>query len=212
MQWGVPYLPIDPKDLGRSYEAVIRVNSQSGKGGVAYLLKNDHGVDLPRRAQIEFSGVVQKHTEKSGAEVTGEQLWNIFTDEYLPARESGEHRWGRYRITDMSTHAEDEGNTVLELGLDVAGQHHERTAQGTGPIDALISLFIAEGMDLRLLDYSEHTMSASANAQAASFVELAVGERVLWGAGLDSNTTRASLKAVISAVNRAVRDAESTRQ
>ena len=207
LEWAVPYLPIDPKDVGRSYEAVIRVNSQSGKGGVAYLLKNDYGVDLPRRAQIEFSGVVQKHTETSGSEVTGEQLWDIFTDEYLPARDNGP-RWGRYRITAMTTHAEDEGNTVLELGLDVAGQHYERTAHGNGPIDALISLFIAEGMDVRLLDYSEHTMSASANAQAASFVELAVGERVLWGAGLDSNTTRASLKAVISAVNRAIRDAE----
>ncbi|MDN5699002.1 MAG: 2-isopropylmalate synthase [Kocuria sp.] len=212
LEWAVPYLPIDPKDVGRSYEAVIRVNSQSGKGGVAYLLKSEYGVDLPRRAQIEFSGVVQKYTETSGSEVSGAQLWNIFTDEYLPARESGDHRWGRYRISSMSTHAEDEGNTVLEIGLDVDGQRHDRTSQGNGPIDALISLFNAEGVDVRLLDYSEHTMSASANAQAASFVELAVGDRVLWGVGMDNNTTRSSLKAVISAINRAVRDAQLAEQ
>ena len=212
MEWAVPYLPVDPKDVGRSYEAVIRVNSQSGKGGVAYLLKSEYGIDLPRRAQIEFSGVVQKYTETSGSEVTAQQLWKIFTDEYLPAKDGGGELWGHYRITSISTHAEDEGNTVLEIGLDVGGEHHERTAHGTGPIDALIQLFNAEGVDVRLLDYTEHTLSASANAQAASYVELAVGDRVLWGAGMDNNTTRASLKAVISAVNRAVRDAQLAQQ
>ena len=207
LEWAVPYLPIDPKDVGRSYEAVIRVNSQSGKGGVAYLLKSEYGIDLPRRAQIEFSGAVQKYTETSGSEVSAQKLWTIFSDEYLPTTD-GSTRWGHYRITSISTHAEDEGGTVLEIGLDVAGEHRERTAQGTGPIDALINLFNQEGVDVRLLDYTEHTLSASANAQAASYVELAVGDRVLWGAGMDTNTTRASLKAVISAVNRAVRDAQ----
>jgi len=208
LEWAVPYLPIDPKDVGRSYEAVIRVNSQSGKGGVAYLLKSEYGIDLPRRAQIEFSGVVQKFTETSGSEVSAQQLWTIFCDEYLPSRDGSGSTWGHYRITSISTHAEDQANTVLEIGLDVGGEHKERTAQGTGPIDALINLFNREGVDVRLLDYTEHTLSASANAQAASYVELAVGDRVLWGAGTDSNTTRASLKAVISAVNRAVRDAQ----
>ena len=211
LEWAVPYLPIDPKDVGRSYEAVIRVNSQSGKGGVAYLLKSEYGIDLPRRAQIEFSRAVQKYTETSGSEVSAQQLWKIFSDEYLPTTD-GTSRWGHYRITSISTHAEDEGGTVLEIGLDVGGEHRERTAQGTGPIDALINLFNQEGVDVRLLDYTEHTLSASANAQAASYVELAVGDRVLWGAGMDSNTTRASLKAVISAVNRAVRDAQGTEQ
>ncbi|MCR4524861.1 2-isopropylmalate synthase [Kocuria rhizophila] len=211
LEWAVPYLPIDPEDVGRSYEAVIRVNSQSGKGGVAYLLKSEYGIDLPRRAQIEFSGAVQKYTETSGSEVSAQQLWKIFSDEYLPTTD-GTSRWGHYRITSISTHAEDEGGTVLEIGLDVGGEHRERTAQGTGPIDALINLFNQEGVDVRLLDYTEHTLSASANAQAASYVELAVGDRVLWGAGMDSNTTRASLKAVISAVNRAVRDAQGTEQ
>lgn len=211
LEWAVPYLPIDPEDVGRSYEAVIRVNSQSGKGGVAYLLKSEYGIDLPRRAQIEFSGAVQKYTETSGSEVSAQQLWKIFSDEYLPTTD-GTSRWGHYRITSISTHAEDEGGTVLEIGLDVGGEHRERTAQGTGPIDALINLFNQEGVDVRLLDYTEHTLSASANAQAASYVELAVGDRVLWGAGMDSNTTRASLKAVISAVNRAVRDAQGAEQ
>ncbi|RLZ02863.1 2-isopropylmalate synthase [Kocuria tytonicola] len=206
LEWAVPYLPIDPKDVGRSYEAVIRVNSQSGKGGVAYLLKSEYGIDLPRRAQIEFSGAVQRYTETSGSEVSAQQLWKIFSDEYLPTTD-GDSRWGHYRITSISTHAQDEGNTVLEVGLDVGGEHRERTAQGTGPIDALVNLFNQEGVDVRLLDYTEHTLSASANAQAASYVELAVGDRVLWGAGMDTSTTRASLKAVISAVNRAVRDA-----
>ncbi|MBK4121226.1 2-isopropylmalate synthase [Kocuria rhizophila] len=212
LEWAVPYLPIDPKDVGRSYEAVIRVNSQSGKGGVAYLLKSEYGIDLPRRAQIEFSGVVQKFTETSGSEVSAQQLWTIFCDEYLPSRDGSGSTWGHYRITSISTHAEDQANTVLEIGLDVGGEHKERTAQGTGPIDALINLFNREGVDVRLLDYTEHTLSASANAQAASYVELAVGDRVLWGAGMDSNTTRASLKAVISAVNRAVRDAQEAAQ
>ena len=211
LEWAVPYLPIDPKDVGRSYEAVIRVNSQSGKGGVAYLLKSEYGIDLPRRAQIEFSGAVQKYTETSGSEVSAQQLWKIFSDEYLPTTD-GTSRWGHYRITSISTHAEDDGGTVLEIGLDVGGEHRERTAQGTGPIDALINLFNQEGVDVRLLDYTEHTLSASSNAQAASYVELAVGDRVLWGAGMDSNTTRASLKAVISAVNRAVRDAQGAEQ
>jgi len=212
LEWAVPYLPVDPKDVGRSYEAVIRVNSQSGKGGVAYLLKSEYGIDLPRRAQIEFSGVVQKFTETSGSEVSAQQLWTIFRDEYLPSRDGSGSTWGHYRITSISTHAEDQANTVLEIGLDVGGEHKERTAQGTGPIDALINLFNREGVDVRLLDYTEHTLSASANAQAASYVELAVGDRVLWGAGMDSNTTRASLKAVISAVNRAVRDAQEAAQ
>ncbi len=207
--WAVPYLPIDPKDLGRSYEAVIRVNSQSGKGGVAYLLKNEHGLDLPRRAQIEFSRVVQEHTDTSGGEVSGAQLWKAFEDEYLPtAHESGDGRWGRYRITNITTTSEEDGETTLEIGLDVEGVQHHCTGQGNGPIEALLAVFAAEGVDVRVLDYSEHAMSAGGDAQAASYVEAAVGDRVLWGVGIDANTTRASLKAVVSAVNRAIRDAQ----
>ena len=150
---------------------------------------------------------MQRDAEQQGVGVDDLE-WAV---PYLPTTD-GTSRWGHYRITSISTHAEDEGGTVLEIGLDVGGEHRERTAQGTGPIDALINLFNQEGVDVRLLDYTEHTLSASANAQAASYVELAVGDRVLWGAGMDSNTTRASLKAVISAVNRAVRDAQGTEQ
>ncbi|KAA9395027.1 2-isopropylmalate synthase [Kocuria coralli] len=207
LEWAVPYLPIDPKDLGRSYEAVIRVNSQSGKGGVAYLLKTDHGLDLPRRAQIEFSGVVQKHTETTGTEISGERLWGIFQDEYLPAGSTGT-RWGRYLITSIRTTSEADGDTRLDIGLEVDGRQVERTGTGNGPIDAMIQVFQEVGIDLRLLDYSEHTLSAAADAHAASYVELAVGERILWGAGIDSSTTRSSLKAIVSAVNRAVRDSQ----
>ncbi|MFI7482279.1 2-isopropylmalate synthase [Kocuria sp. M1R5S2] len=209
MVWAVPYLPIDPKDLGRTYEAVIRVNSQSGKGGVAYLLNSDHGLDLPRRAQIEFSRVVQEHSDTAGGEISGAELWKIFADEYLPtAHDGGPGRWGRYRITNITTSSEEEGETTLEIGLDVDGVQHHRTGHGNGPIEALLQVFAAEGMDVRVLDYSEHALSAGGDAQAASYVEAAVGERVLWGVGIDANTTRASLKAVVSAVNRAVRDAQ----
>ncbi|MCD1143787.1 2-isopropylmalate synthase [Kocuria sp. LUK] len=209
LPWAVPYLPIDPKDLGRTYEAVIRVNSQSGKGGVAYLLKHEHGLDLPRRAQIEFSRAVQEHTDTAGGEISGADLWRVFTDEYLPApQEGGPQRWGRYRITSLSTATSEEGGeTTLEVGLDVDGVAHHRTGHGNGPIEALLGVFAAEGVDVRVLDYSEHALSAGGDAQAASYVEAAVGDRVLWGVGIDANTTRASLKAVVSAVNRAVRDA-----
>ncbi|MCJ8503416.1 2-isopropylmalate synthase [Kocuria flava] len=210
LPWAVPYLPIDPKDLGRTYEAVIRVNSQSGKGGVAYLLQHEHGLDLPRRAQIEFSRAVQEHTDTAGGEISGADLWRVFTDEYLPApQEGGPQRWGRYRITSLSTATSEEGGeTTLEVGLDVDGVAHHRTGHGNGPIEALLGVFAAEGVDVRVLDYSEHALSAGGDAQAASYVEAAVGDRVLWGVGIDANTTRASLKAVVSAVNRAVRDAQ----
>ena len=207
--WAVPYLPIDPKDLGRTYEAVIRVNSQSGKGGVAYLLANEHGLDLPRRAQIEFSRVVQEHTDTSGGEVSGAELWKVFADEYLPTVQDGDAgRWGRYRITNITTTSEEDGESTLEIGLDVDGVQHHRTAQGNGPIEALQTILASEGVDVRVLDYSEHALSAGGDAQAASYVEAAVGDRVLWGVGIDANTTRASLKALVSAVNRAVRDAQ----
>lgn len=206
IEWAVPYLPIDPKDLGRSYEAVIRVNSQSGKGGVAYLLKQQKGLDMPKRAQVEFSGVVQNRTDSEGGEITSVALWDIFTDEYLPAEEGrGDRRWGKFRIAAMTTEATDTGDTTLKLKLDINGREIDRSAVGNGPIDALTRVLAHEGVDVRVLDYSEHAMSAGENAHAASYVEAAVGDRVLWGVGVDSNTTRAGLKALISAVNRALR-------
>jgi 2-isopropylmalate synthase len=205
--WAVPYLPIDPKDIGRSYEAVIRVNSQSGKGGVAYLLKNEHNMDLPRRAQIEFSGVVQRRTDTAGGEVTGAELWKVFQDEYLPnTPESGGEPWGHYALSSVNADTAEDGTFKLTASLLNGGVAQKRTASGTGPIAALLEILSEDGIDVRLLDYTEHALSASGNAAAAAYVELAVGERVLWGVGIDPNTTMSALKAVISAVNRAIRD------
>ncbi|PYI67512.1 2-isopropylmalate synthase [Arthrobacter livingstonensis] len=204
--WAVPYLPVDPKDLGRSYEAVIRVNSQSGKGGVAYLLKNEHSLDLPRRAQIEFSGVIQKRTDTVGGEVSGSELWTIFTDEYLPT-EVSDNGWGRYHIGPFTTSTGDDGEMSLTAKMTIDGVTTTRTGTGNGPIAALLAILGEDGVDVRVLDYSEHALSEGGDARAAAFVECAVGERVLWGVGIDANTSTSSLKAVISAVNRAVRDA-----
>lgn len=207
--WGVPYLPIDPQDLGRSYEAVIRVNSQSGKGGVAYLLKQQKGLDMPKRAQAEFSQVVQNRTDSEGGEITSVALWDIFRDEYLPSEDpTGEKRWGRFRIVSMTSEAADTGDTTLRIKLEIGRQTVERTGTGSGPIDALTQILSREGVDVRVLDYTEHAMSAGEYAQAASYVEAAVGDRILWGVGIDANTTRAGLKAVISAVNRSLRHAD----
>ncbi|WP_237232781.1 2-isopropylmalate synthase [Rothia nasisuis] len=208
LAWAVPYLPIDPKDLGRTYEAVIRVNSQSGKGGVAYLLKKDFGLDLPKRAQQEFSAIVQARTDAEGGEVASKALWDIFADEYLPSSEA-ESRWGKYRIESLSIDSEEHGETTMRVGLNIDGHTYNRSAVGSGPIEALQSILAQEGVDVRVLDYSEHTLASAANAQAASYIEAAVGSRVLWGVGIDSSTTRASLKAMISAVNRTLRDADS---
>ncbi|MDY3049335.1 MAG: 2-isopropylmalate synthase [Rothia sp. (in: high G+C Gram-positive bacteria)] len=206
MVWAVPYLPIDPKDLGRTYEAVIRVNSQSGKGGVAYLLKKDHGLDLPKRAQQEFSAIVQARTDAHGGEMESKALWDIFADEYLPSQDSSQ-RWGKFRIESLTLDSQEHGETSLRLGLNIDGHTYNRSAKGSGPIDALQKILSQEGVDVRILDYSEHTLASAANAQAASYIEAAVGSRVLWGVGIDASTTRASLKAMISAVNRALRDA-----
>ncbi|GAA2142450.1 2-isopropylmalate synthase [Arthrobacter humicola] len=204
--WQVPYLPVDPKDLGRSYEAVIRVNSQSGKGGVAYLLKNEHNLDLPRRAQIEFSGVIQKQTDTVGGEVSGAQLWQVFQDEYLPST-AADTQWGRYALGAIGTETDEAGAMTLTASLKIDGAQVRRTGTGNGPIAALLSILREDGVDVRVLDYSEHALSEGGSALAAAYVECAVGERVLWGVGIDANTITASLKAVISAVNRAIRDA-----
>ncbi|MBO0895688.1 2-isopropylmalate synthase [Arthrobacter sunyaminii] len=205
--WAVPYLPIDPKDIGRTYEAVIRVNSQSGKGGVAYLLKNEHNMDLPRRAQIEFSGVVQRRTDTAGGEITGAELWKVFQDEYLPSTpESDGEPWGHYALSSVNADTAEDGTFKMTAVLMNGEVQQKRTASGTGPIAALLEILGEDGIDVRLLDYTEHALSASGNAAAAAYVELAVGERVLWGVGIDANTTMSALKAVISAVNRAIRD------
>nr|WP_239541840.1 2-isopropylmalate synthase [Pseudoglutamicibacter cumminsii] len=205
MVWAVPYLPIDPRDVGRTYEAVIRVNSQSGKGGVAYLLKADYGLNLPRRHQVEFSQVVQKHTETSGTEVTSEQLWNVFTDEYLPAKQDDE-QWGYFRLLNVESAHESNDSVKLTATMEIDGIERVRASSGNGPIDALVNLLNAEGVDVRVMDYSEHALEAGGAARAAAYIEAAVDGRILWGVGIHTNTTLAGLNAVISAVNRAIRD------
>ncbi|MFG2761051.1 2-isopropylmalate synthase [Streptomyces wuyuanensis] len=202
IEWAVPYLPIDPKDVGRSYEAVIRVNSQSGKGGIAYVLKNDHKLDLPRRMQIEFSRIIQAKTDAEGGEVTPKEIWSVFQDEYLP---NPVDPWGRVQLRSGQTTSDTDGTDTLTVEAVVDGADTVLTGSGNGPISAFIDALNAIGVDARVLDYQEHTMSEGASAQAASYIECAIDGKVLWGIGIDANTTRASLKAVVSAVNRASR-------
>ncbi|MFI6932987.1 2-isopropylmalate synthase [Streptomyces sp. NPDC050287] len=202
LEWAVPYLPIDPKDVGRSYEAVIRVNSQSGKGGIAYVLKNDHKLDLPRRMQIEFSKIIQAKTDAEGGEVTGGDIWATFQDEYLP---NPENPWGRIQVRNGQSTTDKDGVDTLTVEAEVDGAETTLVGTGNGPISAFFHALQGIGIDARLLDYQEHTMSEGASAQAASYIECAIDGKVLWGIGIDANTTRASLKAVVSAVNRAAR-------
>ncbi|MCX3058616.1 2-isopropylmalate synthase [Streptomyces beihaiensis] len=202
IEWAVPYLPIDPKDVGRSYEAVIRVNSQSGKGGIAYVLKNDHSLDLPRRMQVEFSKVIQAKTDTEGGEVTPKAIWDVFQDEYLP---NPANPWGRIQLKAGQTTTDTDGVDTLTVEAEVDGAEQVLVGTGNGPISAFFHALQGIGIDARLLDYQEHTMSEGASAVAASYIEVAIGDKVLWGIGIDANTTRASLKAVVSAVNRSAR-------
>lgn len=205
LTWAVPYLPVDPKDLGRSYEAVIRVNSQSGKGGVAYLLKTDHALDLPRRLQIEFSGVVQAKTDAEGGEVTSGQIWSVFQDEYLPAERSDE-KWGRFELLRTDTSSDLGGSIALDTVLRVGEERVTADARGNGPINAFEAVLGQQGVEVRVLDYAEHALSAGGDALAASYVECSVNGRTLWGVGVDADISTASLKAIVSAVNRALRE------
>jgi 2-isopropylmalate synthase len=202
--WAVPYLPIDPKDLGRSYEAVIRVNSQSGKGGVAYLLKTDHALDLPRRLQIEFSGVVQAKTDAEGGEVTSDQIWSIFTDEYLPSTVADE-RWGRFELLSTRTESDMTGDVVLDVRLRDGDSEISARGNGNGPVAAFLAVLREQGFDVTVYDYVEHALSAGGDAQAAAYVELQVEGERLWGVGIDGDISTASLKAIVSGVNRAIR-------
>ncbi|MEY4902025.1 MAG: hypothetical protein RLZZ190_752 [Actinomycetota bacterium] len=200
--WAVPYLPIDPKDIGRSYEAVIRVNSQSGKGGVAYMMKNEHHLDLPRRLQIEFSRVVQAMTDEQGGEVTADELWNVFEDEYLPTQDAP---WGRFRLKGLSQTSVLDEDVNLEVTLLDRGDSKKLAGTGNGPIAAFCNILQAYGVDVKVLDYFEHALSAGGDASAAAYLECSISGETFWGVGIDPNTTTASLKAVVSAINRAIR-------
>jgi 2-isopropylmalate synthase len=193
--WEAPYLPIDPKDVGRSYEAVIRVNSQSGKGGVAFVMKAEANLDLPRRLQIEFSRVIQDHTDTGGGEVSPEQIWSIFEAVYLD-------RSSPLALNSVHTSSASGGRDALTVNVYDDGQLRTLEGSGNGPIAAFVDALGTIGHDIRVLDYAEHALSSGGDATAAAYVECAVGDQVLWGVGLDANIVTASLKAVVSAVNR----------
>ncbi|HET8591131.1 MAG TPA: 2-isopropylmalate synthase [Nakamurella sp.] len=197
--WQVPYLPIDPKDVGRTYEAVIRVNSQSGKGGVAYMMKTEHGLDLPRRLQIEFSKVVQQHTDSEGGEVSPAAMWSYFAEEYLDRRSPLSLVRSR-----MQTPEEPDGtNDQIVAQVLVDGTEQTVTGSGNGPVAAFCDALSGAGVDVRVLDYVEHALSAGGDARAAAYLECVIDGSVVWGVGIDSSILVASLKAVVSAVNRA---------
>ncbi|HEY0949548.1 2-isopropylmalate synthase [Nocardioides sp.] len=197
LPWEAPYLPIDPKDVGRTYEAVIRVNSQSGKGGVAYLLKAEHKLDLPRRAQIEFSRVVQERTDAEGGELTADEIWGIFRAEYLD-------RETPLKLNSVHTSSAAGEKDALAVNVYVDGEIRTLHGEGNGPIAAFVNAIneLPNDWDVRVLDYAEHALSAGGDAQAAAYVECLVRDQVYWGVGVDANIVTASLKAVISAVNR----------
>jgi 2-isopropylmalate synthase len=192
-RWEVPYLPIDPKDVGRSYEAVIRVNSQSGKGGVAYVLKNEHHLDLPRRMQIEFSRTVQEVADGEGGEISPSRIWQLFEKTYL------EHSTP-LRLVSFTTASGDEDS--IEAVVEQHGERHVVQGTGNGPIAAFVHALSMLDLDVRVLDYHEHATGAGEEAQAASYLELAVGGRVLWGCGIHPSIVTASLRAIVSGVNR----------
>ena len=205
--WNVPYLPVDPEDVGRNYEAVIRVNSQSGKGGVAYLLRSTRNLDLPRRLQIEFSRIVQRHTDTYGGEMSAERIWEIFADEYLPATsDNGLTPWGRFQLEGTQVSSAGDGSSdILTATIVDDGQEHTVQSSGNGPIAAFTEALSQFGVEVAVLDYAEHALSEGGDATAAAYVECEVGGEVIWGVGIDPSITSASFKAITSAVNRAVR-------
>ena len=231
--WLVPYLPIDPKDIGRTFEAIIRVNSQSGKGGMAYLLKTNHNLDLPKRLQVEFDKIVQNFADTTKKEVKDEDIWRLFKDEYLPVEQSGMTAagvvvgdthdatlapWGRLKLLKVAVSSGEDGSDtvlkarVLDRGVNVGvDEPHEREISGigNGPIAAFLNAVSNLGIEASVMDYVEHTMSVGTDAMAASYVECQVGEdaetQIIWGVGIDSSITTSALKAIISAINRSQR-------
>lgn len=231
--WLVPYLPIDPKDIGRTYEAIIRVNSQSGKGGMAYLLKTNHNLDLPKRLQIEFDKIVQNYADTTKKEVKDGDIWRLFKDEYLPVEQSGMtaagvivgdthdaslEPWGRLKLLKVAVSSGEDGSDtvlkarLLDRGVNVGDDEpveREASGIGNGPIAAFLNAISNFGVDASIMDYVEHTMSVGTDAMAASYVECQIGEaddaQIVWGVGIDSSITTSALKAIISAINRSQR-------
>jgi 2-isopropylmalate synthase len=202
--WEVPYLPIDPADVGRSYEAVIRINSQSGKGGIAYVLEKDHGLALPRRLQIEFSKVVQAIADAEGTELTGQRIYEALRAEYLD--QSGPYAVLEHR-TVPDPDPQHQGERLLTATISEGGERREIEGRGTGPIDAFVDAFNrATGAGIEVIDYREHATGGGANATAVAYVEAKTAQgATLFGIGMHKNITTASLRAVVSAANRAAR-------
>ncbi|MBC9225627.1 2-isopropylmalate synthase [Aeromicrobium sp. 636] len=196
MTWEAPYLPIDPHDVGRTYEAVIRVNSQSGKGGVAYIMKSEHQLDLPRRLQIEFSRAIQSMSEGEAGEIQPEEIWGAFTREYLERDEP-------YALTRYSSVTSEDGNDEQVVDLVVRGEERSFKGEGNGPVAAFVDGMRQAGADIRVLDYSEHALSSGGDAKAAAYVECEIAGEVVWGVGIHENIVTASLHAVVCAANRA---------
>jgi len=195
-QWEVPYLPIDPADLGRTYEAVVRINSQSGKGGVAFLLEKDHGVSLPRRLQISMSQKIQKIADETGKEISTSEIWEIFhTNFVMPI--SG-HSFKNYSLktsdtTDVSDH--------IKAEIEIDGENHEISGSGNGPIDAFVNALNQKlSIDIKVSDYHQSAISSGSDAQAAAYIELQKGDKTSWGVGINPNTTKASFEAIIVGV------------
>ncbi|MGZ5367723.1 2-isopropylmalate synthase [Aeromicrobium sp.] len=197
IDWEAPYLPIDPHDVGRSYEAVIRVNSQSGKGGVAYIMKSEHQLDLPRRLQIEFSRVIQGLTEGEAGEIDPAAIWTAFSGEYLERDEP-------YALEGFSSTTSPEGLDEQVVDLRVRGEAQSFKGEGNGPVAAFVDGMRAAGTEIRVLDYSEHALSSGGDALAAAYVECEIGDEIVWGVGIHANIVTASLRAVVSAGNRAI--------
>jgi len=194
--WDVPYLPIDPMDVGRSYEAVIRVNSQSGKGGVSYLLEQEHGIELPRRLSIEFSQVVQEVADRTGKEITSQMIYQAFADEYL------EQRSPLALVNHRLSSEPDSPKVALEAIVENGGQRQTLTGEGNGPLAAFIKALVASGQEVEIIDYHEHSRGQGADAEAIAYVEVRIDGKAVFGVGTDESITSASMKGVLSAINR----------
>ncbi|GGW50897.1 2-isopropylmalate synthase [Vreelandella hamiltonii] len=194
--WDVPYLPIDPMDVGRSYEAVIRVNSQSGKGGISYLLEQEHGIELPRRLSIEFSQVVQEVADRTGREITSRMIYQAFLEEYL------EQQAPLALVNHRLASEPDSPRVTLEAVVEQQGERHLLSGQGNGPLAAFVKALHAHGHDVEIIDYHEHSRGQGADAEAIAYVEVRIDGQAVFGVGSDESITSASMKGVLSAINR----------
>ena len=192
--WEVPYLPIDPADVGRTYEAVIRINSQSGKGGIAYLLEKDHGLSMPRRLQVEFSQVIQRITDKTGKEISPSDIWETFQKTYLNTN-------GNYEFIEHSIESIKEED-LLKAKLKINGQEVEIEGKGNGPIDAFTNALQSQNIDIKIQDYHQHAISSGSDAKAVAYIEIKSSDFYSWGVGMHRNTVIAGLGSIISALNK----------